>query len=136
MSEEISARKDGSNIIVSKGPDVCLTPMGSSMVPVAYNSIAFLDTAVRVSQNVFCNGLQDFNLNSRASVSTGHEPGTGRGVVVPGYKGPAFAKSASSTVATNGFTVVRNNDPAWINRPDLGSTEPFSAPQSEAIKHK
>ena len=29
----VSARKCASNVIVSKGPDVCLTPVGGAVVP-------------------------------------------------------------------------------------------------------
>lgn len=125
MSEgRISARKCATNVIVSVGPDVCLTPRGSCMVPVAYSSIAHLDTAVRYSPTVRNNGKYDFQLNSRCSVSEGHEPGVGRGVVVPGYKGHAHAETAASYVYSTGFATVAHRDPAWINGVGLGPQEP------------
>jgi Domain of unknown function (DUF4150) len=119
----VSARKCASNVIVSNSPDVCLTPVGGTMVPVAYTSIAFLDTAVRYSKSVRNNGKFDFQLNSRTSCSTGHEPGTGKGVVVPGYLGPAHVDVASEYVYSEGWATSRHRDPAWINRPDLAGTE-------------
>ena len=125
MSEgRISARKCASNVIVSKGPDVCLTPVGSSVKPVAYSSIAFLDTSVRVSTSVRNNGKFDFQLNSRTSTSTRHEPGVKKGVKVPGYKGPAHVDTASDYVYSEGWATCAHRDPAWINRPDPGPTEP------------
>jgi hypothetical protein len=124
MSEgRVSARKCASNTIVSKGPDVCLTPRGSKMVPVPYSSIAFLDTAVRVSTSVRNNGKYDFQLNSRCASSIGTEPGTGRGVKSPGHLGPAHCDVAADYFFSEGYAVVAHRDPAWINRPDLGPQE-------------
>jgi hypothetical protein len=134
MSEgRISARRHASNVIVSLGPDVCLTPVGSGMEPVCYSSIAFMSTAVRVSTSVRNNGCYDFQLNSRCETSTGHEPGTGRGVNEPGYLGPAHVKTASDFYFTEGFATVSHRDPAWINRPDLGPEEPQKTMGEEHI---
>jgi hypothetical protein len=134
MSEgRISARKCASNVIVTKGPDVCWTPRGANMVPVAYSSIAYLSTAVRVSTSVRNNGKYDFQLNSRCAVSEGNDPGTGRGIVVHGYKGHAHAETAADYVYSEGFATVSHRDPAWINRPDLGPTEPNKGKGEEQV---
>lgn len=124
MAIPISARRDGTNIMHCTGPDVCKTPMGSSMVPVPYMSMVTLGSATRTSRTVRNNGKQDFQLNSRALVVTGHEPGVGKGVKVNGYKSHALAKTGSKTVYSEGWSVVRDSDPAWINRPGPGGTEP------------
>ncbi|WHA44062.1 PAAR-like domain-containing protein [Agrobacterium larrymoorei] len=121
---KISARKCDSNVIVSTGPDVCRTPVGSDIVDVAYCSIAYLNTTIRHSTTVRNNGKFDFQLNSRTSTSTGHEPGTERGVVVSGYKGPAHVEIASPFVYSEGWATCSHRDPAWINRPDEGPVEP------------
>ncbi|WP_320196887.1 PAAR-like domain-containing protein [Agrobacterium rosae] len=121
---KISARKCDSNVIVSTGPDVCRTPVGSDIVDVAYCSIAYLSTAVRHSTTVRNNGKFDFQLNSRTSTSTGHEPGVKRGTVVSGYKGPAHVEIASPFVFSGGWATCSHRDPAWINRQDVGPTEP------------
>jgi hypothetical protein len=124
MSTKISARRGDGNVIVSKGPDVCLTPKGSSMVPVAYSSVAHLENSIRTSTSVLNNGNQDFQLNSRVATSTGHEPGTGRGVVKPGYLGPAHVVETTSNVFSEGFASCRHEDPAFINMPSPGGTAP------------
>ncbi|MCF1474453.1 MULTISPECIES: PAAR-like domain-containing protein [Rhizobium/Agrobacterium group] len=121
---KISARKCASNVIVSTRPDVCWTPVGSDVVKVGYSSIAFLDTAIRYSTSVRNNGKFDFQLNSRCSKSTGHEPGTKKGVVVPGYLGPAHVDVAAHFVFSEGWATCSHRDPAWINRPDPGPVEP------------
>ncbi len=124
MTDLISGREDGTNVIVSTGPDVCLTPVGSSLVPVAYSSVAFAGDSTRVSPTVLDNECADFHLNSRICTSTGHEPGVGAGVAVPGYQGEAFVQTASPTVFTDGWATTRHRDPAMINRPGTGAVEP------------
>lgn len=124
MVVPISARNHGSNIVHTKGPDVCKTPMGSSMVDVPYMSMVDLDRAIRTSKTVRNNTMLDFQLNSRALMVTGHEPGIGRGSKIAGYKGYAHAKHASKTVYSEGWAVVRDRDPAWINHPDPNPPEP------------
>lgn len=123
MSVPISARKDGANMIVGKGPDVCKTPMGSSMVPVPYMTMVTLAPSTRTAKTVRNNGKPDFNLNTRTRLVTGHEPGVGKGVVDAGYKGFAHVQKGSSTVYSEGYAVTRNNDPAWINAASAGPTE-------------
>lgn len=137
MSEgKISARQDHANVIVSKGPDVCWTPRGDTMVPVAYTSIAFFDNATRISTSVRNNGNYDFQLNSRCSTSTGHEPGVGKGVVIAGYLGSAHADIAADFLYSEGFAKVSHRDPAWINRPDLGPVEAQKRKEAIAIPTK
>jgi Domain of unknown function (DUF4150) len=134
MSDKISARASASNTIVSKGPDVCWTPRGDDWVPVAYSTLAKLKDSARVSTSVFNNKIQDFHLNSRAPMTEGHEPGIGKGVVVPGYKGWAHVVETTSTVSSNGWASCRHRDPASINMPDLGPTEPRTGMDKSGAK--
>lgn len=122
--DAIRARKTSSHVIVSKGPDVCWTPRGNTMVKCPYSSIAFLDTAVRCSTSVRNNGDYDFQLNSRCATSEGHEPGIGRGVKVTGYKGPAHVETAHARIYSEGFALVSHRDSAWINKDTQGQQEP------------
>lgn len=125
MTGKISARNDGTNLIVSTGPDVCWTPMGSAQVPVAYLSTAKLDPALRLATSVRDNGRSDFMLNSRASITTGHEKGTLTGMVSAGYLAISHCMDGSQTVYSEGWACARHDDPAWINRPDPGAVEPL-----------
>jgi hypothetical protein len=131
---KVSARKCASNVIVSTAPDVCWTPVGSDVVAVGYSSIAFLDTTVRYSKSVRNNGKFDFQLNSRTGCSEGHEPGTEKGVKVPGYLGPAHVRVAAPYVFSEGWATVSHRDPAWINRPDPGLVEPVKGISPIRIK--
>lgn len=135
MSVPHSARKDGSNFVACKGPDVCKTPMGSSMVPVPYMSIAFFGSSARTSRSVRNNGKKDFQLNTRATVTTGHEPGVGKGVSVAGHTSVSHAKKGHKTVYSEGWSVIRDGDPGLINRPGNGPTEPSRPAKKITIKH-
>ncbi|UXM96198.1 DUF4150 domain-containing protein [Bartonella sp. HY329] len=117
MAHPISTRRAGDNFIHSIGPDVCWTPMGSIEVPVPYYSIVFFDNSTRASHDVNDNELADFDLNTRAKGVTGHEPGTGKGIFVPGYCAFGGPKKSTSNIYTNGFQIVRDGDPAMINSP-------------------
>ncbi len=135
MSVPISARKDGANIMVTKGPDVCKTPMGSSMVPVPYMTLVTLGPSKRTAKTVRNNGKHDFNLNTRTQLVTGHEPGVGKGVKDAGYKGYAHSKKGSATVFSEGWAVVRHGDPAWLNAASAGPKEPRRVKSKKPVKH-
>ncbi|RZS76779.1 uncharacterized protein DUF4150 [Phyllobacterium myrsinacearum] len=135
MTVPVSARKDGANFVYSISPDVCLTPIGSGMVPVGYNTIAFFDTVVRTATTVRNNSNEDFVVNTRPSVCIGHEPGTGKGVKIAGYKSHAVIKQGASAVFTEGWAAVRDGDPAEINRPGPGRVETPRSKSSVGIDH-
>ena len=129
----ISARQDRSNMIVSNGPDVLWTPRGGGKVAVPYSVVAHLDTSIRLSMSVRNNGNYDFQLNSRTTEIVGHEPGTLKGVVVPGYKKYSHVDIASDYVYSQGFATVSHGDPAWVNRIDAGPTEPQKNMHEEVL---
>ena len=123
MSNNVSARKDGSNYIASTGPDVCKTPVGSSIVPVPYSSIAFLGSAARVNKTVRMNGDPNFMLNSRTPSSLGTEPGVKKGVKKSGHLGPAAAKVVTGSVFSRKWAPAKHKDKAIINMASKGPVE-------------
>jgi len=124
MSGKVVGRKQGTNMIYSTGPDVCLTPMGSSTVPVAYSSVALLGSAGRSSRDVKYNGSAALAVGMRSPNSTGTEPGTSKGMSKSGHCGPAAVIAGSGTVQLNGMPAVRHKDKAVINMPNAGKKEP------------
>ena len=116
----LALRKDSAQYSVSAGPDVCDTPMGSSMVPVAYTSVAFYGDAVRTANTVRINGKPAVNVDSRVKKTTGTEPGVGGGVSSGGHIGPAKIPVGSSTLNFQGRAATRDGDEAQLN---LGSME-------------
>lgn len=123
MSNNVGARKDGSNYIASTGPDVCKTPVGSSVVPVPYSSIAFLGSAGRVNKTVRLNGKPQFMLNSRTPNSMGTEPGVQKGVAQAGHLGPAAVKVTTGSVFSSGWAAAKHKDKSVINMASKGPTE-------------
>lgn len=124
MSGKVGSRKNASNLIYSTGPDVCLTPMGSSTVPVAYSSVAILGSAGRVSGDVKYNGDQASAVGMRSANSTGTEPGTSKGFAKSGHCGPAAVIKGSGSVHLNGMPTIRHKDKAVINMTDAGPKDP------------
>lgn len=122
MGAPVSARKEGTNIIYCVAPDVCLTP--PQPVPVPYMSISFFNTASRVSRSVRDNGRKDFQLNSRPTKTTGHEPGSQKGVKSGGHVSHSLTVKGVGSVYSEGFAEVRDGDKAEVNRPGPGGTEP------------
>ena len=104
------------------------------MKPVPYHPVvAFMSDTIRHSTDVRNNGCYDVHLNTRTVHLIGHEPGSGKGVVVPGYKTYSHARIATRHVYTDGFATVAHRDPAWINHPDPGRTEPRKDMGSETV---
>ena len=123
MSNNVAARKDGANYIASTGPDVCKTPVGSSIVPVPYSSIAFLGSAARVNKTVRWNGKSDFMLNSRTPNSLGTEPGVKKGIAKSGHLGPAAVKVTTGSVFSKSWATASHKDKAVINMASQGGQE-------------
>lgn len=123
MNNKVATRQSSKHVICSKGPDVCLTPMGSSKVPVPYTSTAFLGGTKRHKNTVRYNNVPAVDVSVRASSSTGTEPGTGKGIVKKGHLGPAATVAASKTVASNGHATGGQSDKATINMPNPGAKE-------------
>ncbi|ENM5758778.1 PAAR-like domain-containing protein [Vibrio mimicus] len=115
MANQFAARKDGDYKVISMAPDVCLTPIGSSQVPVPYPIIISLNSSNNESQNVYFNGNPAFILSSDSVKTQGDEAGTGKGVK-SGTKGAkAEPKDHSSSFKVNGSPVIRVNDQFYMN---------------------
>jgi len=119
MGNKLAARKDGAFYAISKGPDVCLTPMGSSKVPVAYTSTAFFDKSGKTVSSVRYNGKPSFSVESRVSETTGTEPGSSKGVKNSGHCGPASITSGSPEMGNGGYQSARQGDTVQLNKPNL-----------------
>ncbi|KAB8048662.1 DUF4150 domain-containing protein [Janthinobacterium rivuli] len=110
------ARKNSIFMVVSLVPDVCKTPMGSSMVPVPYPIVGDLGNSVEVARNVRFNGNPVFLLNdSVVTTVTGNEAGTGGGMKSGVNKGKVRATSSSQSVRVEKKFVVRHGDECEMN---------------------
>lgn len=120
MGSSIGTRKDGTHTATSSGPDVCKTPMGSSLVPVPYITTAFFDKTVRNSTNVRLNSKEAVTTHSRVTTTVGTAPGSGRGIQDAGHLGPAKIPKGSSTLKINGHEAARHEDGVDLNMKSMG----------------
>ncbi|MGR9156257.1 PAAR-like domain-containing protein [Rhizobium leguminosarum] len=110
------SREIGQGRVVSIAPDVCLTPIGSSMVPVPYSLVAYqnIDPA-NMANSVRQTSLVSHVKSSLITKSFGDEPGTGGGVKSGTTGAECEPKTYSSTVRAEGRNMVRFDDEWWMN---------------------
>jgi hypothetical protein len=101
---------------VSIFPDICLTPMGPTMVPIPYVIIGEFSDATGVSPNITSNGEPVVMHASTVIPSVrGDEPGTGKGIKSGTVGGRVQAMEKSSTLSFNGERAVRVGDLVYMN---------------------
>ena len=115
MVDKLSLRKDSAHYSVSTVPDVCLTPMGSSKVPVPYVSTGFYGNSTRTAKTVRMNGKEAFTTHSRIKSTTGTNPGVDKGVSSSGHLGPAKIPKGSQSVSIEGHEQTRCDDSTDLN---------------------
>lgn len=104
-----AARRSGKEaIIVCLAPDVCLTPIGSSMVPVPYMIISRLDWSKSTVSNTSFAGQEAFTMASRTNKVTGNEAGKGGGVKSGVNKGWCRPISNKSSFFVDGREVLQH----------------------------
>lgn len=96
-------------------PDVCLTPMGSSLVPVPYTITAHFNVAEGTAPKVNYGGLPAFTMASRLPRVEGDEKGTGGGIISKVNLGYCRPVEHSGTVKAHGQYVVRQGDLMHMN---------------------
>lgn len=110
------SREIGQGMVISIAPDICLTPIGSSMVPVPYALIAYqnIDPA-NMANSVRQTSLVSHVKSSLITKSFGDEPGTGGGLKSGTTGAECEPKTYSTTVFAEGRNMVRFNDEWWMN---------------------
>jgi hypothetical protein len=110
--------------VVATSPDICLTPVGNSILPIPYANVArSVDTAGR-SSSVVMNGNSIMLKGAFFSRSTGDEPGKAGGVSSKVTGGKAKFVNYSSDVFVDGKPVCRRLDPMVSNLSSSGNTPP------------
>jgi uncharacterized protein YuzE len=109
------------------GPDVCLTPMGNSMMPVPYSNTARSASLKDGTMTVTVNGGMGAIDGCRYGKSTGDEAGSGRGIGSGTVAGSAEFINSSFDVKIEGRGACRNSDPmTHNNRNALGVNQDSS----------
>lgn len=112
--------------ILNTAPDVCLTPMGSSVVPIPYNNTAVSKDTMNGSTTVFADGKPFMLKDAVFSRSTGDEPGVATGVSSGTVGNVAKFTNYSFDVKVEGRNVCRRLDPMTSNN---GNTPPAALMQ-------
>lgn len=95
--------------IVCLAPDVCLTPMGNSVVPVPYMIVSKLEWSDQTIPDVTFGGQQAFTMASRTNKVTGDEAGSKGGVKSGVNKGWCRPQSNKTTVFVKGREVIHHD---------------------------
>ena len=101
--------------VLNTSPDVCLTPMGCSIVPIPYSNTAISKDTANGSTSVFVDGNPFMLKDSVFSKSTGDEPGVATGVGSGTVGNVAKFTNYSFDVMVEGRNVCRRLDPMTSN---------------------
>lgn len=119
MATNEGARKTPEALVVSDSPDVCLTPVGSSMVPVPYPITASFSDSILTTSTVWMTSDPVFNVPSAIQGVTGDEAGTGNGVATGTHSGAGYCRVVEQqhtlVVKAEGHLVVYHNSKMWMN---------------------
>jgi hypothetical protein len=116
MAINLGARKESGWVVYSVPPDVCKTPVGSSMVPVPYPITSQLSAATGVVKSVRLNGNPAVVFDqSKTPSSAGDTPGSGTGIKSGTVGKKCEPLDKSSTVRAGKKWMVRHGDKFWMN---------------------
>jgi hypothetical protein len=115
MIPKEGSRDIGDGIIISLSPDVCLTPVGSSTVPVPYSVFAYQSDDANTAATVRMTGKRAHNMGSVVTVTKGDGPGSSGGVVSGTVGAACHPKGHSATVNIQGKPALRHGDEWYMN---------------------
>lgn len=101
--------------IISLAPDVCLTPMGSAMVPVPYPVVDYCGHDQNYTGSVRFTRQKAMVLRSSTTHVHGDAPGTGKGVKSGTVEGISEPIGHAADVHAEGSPVIRHLDRFWMN---------------------
>jgi hypothetical protein len=122
MARNVAARRQPGWKVIYTLPDVCLTPLGSSVMPVPYLVYADLTQSVRVAESVKANGYPVVIYDETvASETIGDKAGVRKGIESKTVEANCWPKTHSSTVWAEKHYFVRHDDKFWMNGKKGGS---------------
>lgn len=104
------SRDIGDGIIVSVTPDVCKTPVGSSLPPIPYSITAVQADDANTVATVRYTKKRAHNMASLVTKCTGDQPGTGTGIKSGTVGSVCHPKTHSNNVRVRGKWAIRHND--------------------------
>lgn len=110
MSQSAARHSGKSAKIICLAPDVCLTPVGNSVVPIPYMIVSQLDWSEKTVSNTQFTGQQAFTMQSRTNRVTGDESGSLGGVKSGCNKGWCRPISKKTSVFVGGAELIQNDN--------------------------
>ncbi|MET3601887.1 DUF4150 domain-containing protein [Martelella mangrovi] len=109
------SRDTGDGLLISITPDVCLTPVGSTKVPIPYTITAKQADDANTCPTVRATGKRVHTMGSLITTCSGDEPGTAKGIKSGTVGSVCQPKGHSATVNAGGKPVIRHNDVWTMN---------------------
>ncbi len=109
------SRDISEGIIISLSPDVCKTPVGSSMQPIPYSISAKQSDDANTAATVNYAGKRAHNMGSIVTQVKGDEPGKGGGIKSGTVDSVCHPKTHSKAVRVQGKWAVRDGDEWYMN---------------------
>ncbi|WP_164879728.1 DUF4150 domain-containing protein [Afifella aestuarii] len=101
--------------IVCLAPDVCLTPIGSSVVPVLYQIVDYCGHDEAYTPSVRFTGQKAMVLRSNTTHVHGDKPGTAKGIKSGTVEDICEPIGHAPEVRAEGSPVIRHLDRCWMN---------------------
>ncbi|WP_108818338.1 PAAR-like domain-containing protein [Pseudovibrio sp. Alg231-02] len=109
------SRDTSEGYLISIYPDVCLTPVGSSYVPIPYTIVAKQSDDANTCPTVRATKKRVHTMGSIITKCSGDAAGTGKGVKSGTIESVCHPKEHSSRVRACGHFVIRQNDVWYMN---------------------
>lgn len=100
-------------------PDVCLTPMGKSFVPIPYPNLGEASNTAKGAKTVKTEGAMPMLKDAIYTKSTGDESGSKKGITSGTVKDECEYMLYSFDVKFEGRNVCRLGDPLWHNKKNI-----------------
>jgi len=100
-------------------PDVCLTPIGSAIVPIPYPNIGKSQDTVNGPKSVMTDGKMPMVKGAQYSKSAGDDAGSRKGIISGTIKDVCEFLMYSFDVKFEGKNVCRLGDPLWHNKKNI-----------------
>ncbi len=124
--------------IVSLSPDVCLTPVGSSIVPIPYPVVDYCGHDRNYTSSVRFTGYRAMVMRSCTTHVHGDAPGTKKGVKSGTVESICEPIGHASQVKAEGSHVIRHLDRFWMNNKNtqgeaifVKNTKTFDPPKDD-----
>lgn len=118
---EESLRHTGEWVVVCERPDICMTPISGSLVPVPYIIVSRGQDSDDLASKTKFTKKPVFHYQSYTQRVVGNEPGTAGGIISGVNCGVCYPIDGSPSVNVEGCALVRHDDAFSMNAASYGA---------------